>query len=69
VLPSDNVCHGVPAGQARNIHVEGGRYVSLLGRSPVFHTRQDRWPASVDVGAIARFAQSVSALTLALAHR
>jgi hypothetical protein len=58
----------VPAGEARNIHVDGGRYVSLLGSSPAFHSQQDRWPAAVDVGAIARFAQSVSALAVALAH-
>jgi hypothetical protein len=58
----------VPAGEARNIHVGGGRYVSLLGGGPFFHTQQDRWPAAVDVGAIARFAQSVSALAVTLAR-
>ncbi len=55
-----------PAGEARNIHNGGGRYVSLLGGSPVFHTQQDRWPAAVNVDAIARFAQAVSALAVTL---
>ena len=56
----------VPAGEARNIHVGGGRYVSLLGGSPAFHTQQDRWPAAVDVDAVARYAQAVAALAVML---
>jgi hypothetical protein len=36
----------VPAGEARNIHVGGGRR-ALLGAA--VSTRQDRWPAAVDV--------------------
>ena len=59
----------VPAGEARNIHVGGGRYVSLLGGSPAFHTQQDRWPAAVDVGAVGRFARAVSTLAVTLARR
>jgi hypothetical protein len=58
----------VPSGEARNIHVGGGRYVSLLGNGPHFHTQQDRWSAAVNVDAIARFAQSVSALAVTLAR-
>jgi hypothetical protein len=58
----------VPSGEARNIHVDGGRYVSLLGGGPAFHTQQDRWPATVDVAAVARFAQAVSALAVTLAR-
>jgi hypothetical protein len=58
----------VPLGEARNIHTDGGRYVSLLGNSPHFHTQQDRWPGAVDVDAIARFAQGVSALAVTLAR-
>ncbi len=58
----------VPAGEARNIHVGGGRYVSLLGGSPVFHTQQDRWPAAVDVDAVARYAQTVAAVAVTLAR-
>jgi hypothetical protein len=58
----------VPTGEARNIHTDGGRYVSLLGTSPHFHTQQDRWPGAVDVDAIARFAQGVSAVAVTLAR-
>ena len=57
----------VPSGEARNIHVGGGRYLSLLGSGPAFHTQRDRWPAAVDVGAITRFAQAVSDLAVQLA--
>jgi hypothetical protein len=57
----------VPAGEARNIHVGGGRYVSLLGSGPTFHTQQDRWPAAVDLDSVVRFAQVVANLAVGLA--
>lgn len=57
----------VPAGEARNIHVGGGRYVSLLGSGKFFHTQQDRWPVAVDVDAVTRFATAVSNLAVAIA--
>jgi hypothetical protein len=57
----------VPAGEARNIHLGGGRYVSLLGTSPVFHSRADRWPKAVDAAALTRYAAAVSDLVMALA--
>jgi hypothetical protein len=57
----------VPAGEARNIHAGGGRYVSLLGSSPYFHNPADRWPAAVDAPAVARFAGAVADLVLMLA--
>jgi hypothetical protein len=40
----------------------------LLGGGPAFHTQQDRWPAAVDVGAVDRFAQAISALAVILAR-
>jgi hypothetical protein len=49
----------IPAGEARNIHVGGGRYLSLLGTSPFFHSEADRFPAAVDITAIARYAAAV----------
>ena len=49
----------VPGGEARNIHVGGGRYVSLLGTSPFFHNLADRFPAAVDVAAVARYAAAI----------
>jgi hypothetical protein len=57
----------VPAGEARNIHVGGGRYVSLLGSGKFFHTQQDRWPVAVDVDAVTKFATAVSNLAVAIA--
>jgi hypothetical protein len=57
----------VPAGEARNIHVGGGRYVSLLGSGKFFHTQQDRWPVAVDIDAVTKFATAVSNLAVAIA--
>ena len=59
----------VPGGEARNIHVGGGRYVSMLGSSPVFHSPADRWPAAVDVDALTRYAGAVSDLVIRLAEK
>ena len=57
----------VPAGEARNIHVGGGRYGSLLSSSPYFHSQSDRWPAAVDATAVARFAAAIADMVMALA--
>jgi hypothetical protein len=58
----------MPAGEARNIHIGGGRYVSLLGSGPLFHSPADRWPAAVDVALAARCAAAVAQLVGALAE-
>ena len=57
----------VPAGEARNIHVGGGRYVSLLGNGPYFHNPMDLWPQAVDLDAVMAYAEATTALTLSLA--
>jgi hypothetical protein len=57
----------VPTGEARNIHVAGGRYVSLVGSNTFFHSPSDRWPAAVDADAVARFASAVRDLVVTLA--
>jgi hypothetical protein len=59
----------VPGGEARNIHVGGGRYVSLLGSGPYFHSQSDRWPSAVDVPAVARFASALQALAIKLGNQ
>jgi len=59
----------VPAGEARNIHVGGGRYVSLLGRGRYFHTQQDRWPVAVDADAVTKYATAVSNLAVVIASQ
>jgi hypothetical protein len=56
----------VPGGEARNIHVGGGRYVSLLGSGPAFHTTNDRWPDAVDLNRVTRCAQAVAGLAVEL---
>ncbi|MEO9254108.1 MAG: hypothetical protein ABI305_01090, partial [Tepidiformaceae bacterium] len=45
-----------PGGESRNIYDAGGRYISLLGGSEVFHLEADRWPDAVSVNAVAAIA-------------
>jgi hypothetical protein len=45
----------VPGGEAEAVHRGGGRYVSVIGRSALFHNPDDRGPGAVDVAAVARF--------------
>ena len=66
---ADRVPRGtVPAGEARNIHVGGGRYASLLGSGLYFHSLEDRWPVAVDAAAVARYATAVADLVVTLAR-
>ena len=58
----------VPGGEARNIHVGGGRYISLLGSGPYFHNPFDLWPQAVDLGAVVKYAAATVELTLRLAR-
>jgi hypothetical protein len=66
---ADRVPRGtVPGGEARNIHVGGGRYLSMLGSGPYFHSVTDRWPVAVDAAAVGRYATAVSDLAITLAE-
>jgi hypothetical protein len=56
----------VPSGETRDIHRAGGRYLTLVGSNPFFHLPQDRWPHSVDTGAVARIAMAMARLSLRL---
>jgi hypothetical protein len=56
----------VPSGETRDIHRAGGRYLTLVGSNPFFHLPQDRWPHSVDAGAVARIAAATARLSLRL---
>ena len=58
----------VPSGEARNIHVGGGRYVSMLGNSAYFHNPFDLWPQAVDLDAVVRYADAATAIVLHLAR-
>ncbi len=56
----------VPTGETRDIHRAGGNYLTLVGSNPLFHLPQDRWPHSVDAGAVARIAAGAARLALDL---
>ena len=59
----------VPGGEVRNIHERGGRYLSLGGTNPYFHNPSDRWPSTVDIVAVERYAKAFASLTVMLARR
>ena len=64
-LPRGNV----PAGEARNLHVGGARYVSLIGQGNAwFHHEDDRYPAAVTAAGVARYARGVAAAATRLAN-
>jgi len=58
-----------PGGEARNIHLAGGRYVSLLGGTPYFHNPDDDSVAMVNIAATARYARALSDIVVQLARR
>jgi hypothetical protein len=57
----------VPGGEAGVVHRGGGRYVSIIGRSALFHNPADRGAEAVDVEVIARFATAFTELARTLA--
>jgi hypothetical protein len=58
----------VPSGETRDIHRANGRYLTLVGSNPWFHLPTDRWPHSIDVGAVARIASAATRIAVALAR-
>ena len=57
----------VPAGEAGVIHRGGGRYLSVLGSSALFHNPADRGPDAVDPSVIARFVGALASIAATLA--
>ena len=57
-----------PFGEAAFVHRGGGRYVAIVCDSDHFHHPDDRWPAAVDVGAVARYAEAFADGVARLAH-
>jgi hypothetical protein len=55
-------------GEAATIKEHDGRFVSFIGRNDWFHNPRDRWPDTVDISTIGRFARATADLTLALAN-
>lgn len=58
----------VPSGETRDIHRAGGRYVTLVGTNPWFHLPTDRYPATVDVPAIAQIAAGAARFVVDLSR-
>lgn len=59
----------IPLGEAGNIHRGGGRYLSLLcPANPLFHHPADRWPAAVNVPAVATYATAFANVARQLAQ-
>ena len=56
-----------PRGEAEAVHRGGGRYVSVIGRSALFHHPDDRGPHVIDANAIAKFSAALTSLAGTLA--
>jgi hypothetical protein len=52
----------VPTGEAEAVHRGGGRYVSAVGGSTLFHHPDDRGPEAVDPMSIAKFSAAFIAV-------
>jgi len=57
----------IPGGEAGVVHRGGGVYMSIIGRSALFHNPADRGADAVDPNAIARFATAFIGIAKALA--
>ena len=62
--------HGSMArGEAGAIQQGGGRFVTLVCGSNVYHNVADRWPEAVDVAILARYARAFANGALELAQQ
>jgi hypothetical protein len=55
-------------GEARAVQQGGGRFVTLVCSSEVYHNMADRWPEAVDVATLARYASAFANGALELAQ-
>jgi hypothetical protein len=55
-------------GEAGAIQRGGGRFVTVVSASDVYHNVNDRWPEAVDVGLLARYARAFANGALQLAN-
>lgn len=55
-------------GEARAIQQRGGRFVTVVCSSEVYHNVGDRWPEAVDVATLARYARAFANGALELAQ-
>lgn len=66
--PADALVQATGAnGEAHDILVAGGRFLSLIGANPRFHAPDDRWPASVDLPRAEAIVAAVAAIAASLA--
>ncbi len=56
-------------GEARPVQQGGGRFVTLVCSSEVYHNVADRWPEAVDVATLARYASAFANGALELAQQ
>jgi hypothetical protein len=56
-------------GEARPVQQGGGRFVTLVCSSEVYHNPADRWPEAVDVATLARYASALANGALELAQQ
>ena len=56
-------------GEARPVQQGGGRFVTVVCSSEVYHNVADRWPEAVDVATLARYASAVANGALDLAQQ
>src|SRR5260221_517510 len=59
----------LPRGEARAIHRNGARYVSMVCGTDLFHNPGDRWPEAVDVGELGAYASAFSRAVADLAMK
>jgi len=57
-----------PFGETRDIHRAGGAYLTLVGSNRWFRLPQDRWPAAIDLAAVARIAAASARIVLVLSR-
>jgi hypothetical protein len=58
----------VPSGESRDLHRDGGRYITLVGSNKLFHLSQDRLPHAVDTAAVRRSAAAAARIALLLSR-
>jgi hypothetical protein len=58
----------IARGEAGVVQQRGGRFVTLVCDSDVYHNAADRWPEAVDVALLARYANALATGVLGLAQ-
>ena len=66
--PAEAVPDSTTAGaESQAVARRGGRVAAMVGGNALFHLESDRWPKSVDVGAVSGFATAFGGVNLQLA--